>query len=288
MKNNFSFQADSEIVKKTYEELDNYEIIYKDNKENNGQVVIYFSSNGLYYPNTEKEFENKIIKQDRYEWKKNLIKNVGKHIFIRDIQKQWYIEGINKEFNTIEKILDFLKNETKGYKVTTMGSSAGGFAAVLFGILLNADRIYSFNGQFDISYRLKDSNDIVDPLLFKNKSKDQYNKWYNLEMYIKQYKGDIYYFASKYSEVDRLQIEVAAKHSNIITILFNSKEHGIPFFPYLFNYIFQLNKIDLKKLSENNWNKYSISIRLIGSFRTICLLSKYYGRKLLKKIKEKL
>lgn len=91
----FIFHSDSPVVKKYYTQDRNYKIIpgHKENK----YVVIYFSSNDIYYPNNRRTFEKRIIKEDRYEWKKNLLPNTRKHIFVRDIHKQWYLYGISKD-----------------------------------------------------------------------------------------------------------------------------------------------------------------------------------------------
>jgi len=48
-----------------------------------------------------------------------------------------------------------LREESKRYSVITLGSSADGFAAVLYGQLLDAEIIYSFNGQFENNPLLK-------------------------------------------------------------------------------------------------------------------------------------
>ena len=61
--------------------------------------------------------------------------------FVRDVYKQWYLKGVNAEIDSIEKLYEFLKAETEGYQIVTVGSSAGGYAAVLFGYLLNATKV---------------------------------------------------------------------------------------------------------------------------------------------------
>ncbi len=88
----FNF-VDAEIVQHTYNNNDNYRIEVGD--PTSPYACIYCSSHGIYFPNTEAEFEKRIVAQDRYDWLKNKVRNVQKHIFIRDVQKQWYLNGIN-------------------------------------------------------------------------------------------------------------------------------------------------------------------------------------------------
>ena len=56
----------------------------------------------------------------------------------------------------MEKVARFLAGETSNLKVIILGSSAGGYAAVLLGSLLKSDRVLTFNGQFDLEYILQD------------------------------------------------------------------------------------------------------------------------------------
>ena len=109
------FQIDSEYAKSAYQSK-NFEIEYTANSCEIKYCTIYFSSHNIYYPNTPSEFRKRIMEQDYYEWR-NYKTNVSqKHIYVRDIFKQWYLTGINNEINTPEKLLDFLKRETKQSK----------------------------------------------------------------------------------------------------------------------------------------------------------------------------
>ena len=105
---------------------------------------------------------------ERYEWKfisenKKIKNNSLKIIFLRDIYKAFYIDGINREINTIEKIKDFLIRETSGMDVYICGSSAGAYMALLIGNMLpNTKRVLSLGGIVDLT----DWNDFSE--YFKN------------------------------------------------------------------------------------------------------------------------
>ena len=167
----FVFQTDSNLVQESLNNP-NYLIEYSeaDSIFEDKYCAVYFSSNNIYYPNTKYEFQKQILNKNRFEWYGARIQKASKHIFIRDNKKQWYLEGINNNFNSIEKLEAFLIKETKGYKTIMLGSSAGGYAAVLFGSLLKSEYILSFNGQFKLNDLLKSSNESIDPIIFREKN----------------------------------------------------------------------------------------------------------------------
>jgi hypothetical protein len=147
MQDNYSEFRD-ELMSMYEQQSSNFKIITT--KCANKKAYIYFSSNGLYFPNTKDAFTKTIIEHDRYEWEKNLVPNVEKHILVRDLFKGWYLKGINQKIGSLEALTSFLSEETEGYEVSMIGSSAGGFAAVFAGIHLQAARIFNFNGQFNL------------------------------------------------------------------------------------------------------------------------------------------
>jgi hypothetical protein len=109
------FQTDSEIVNEYYSNSNNHLIEY-DQSQSKEYCVIYSSSNDLYYPNTEIAFQESIIKKNRFEWYGNRITYAHKHIFLRDLKKQWYLSGINQNINSHEKLFSFLKKKLKATK----------------------------------------------------------------------------------------------------------------------------------------------------------------------------
>lgn len=188
--------------------------------------VIYCSSSGLYYPNTEEEFVKAFVdRDDKYEWRNNRIRQAEKSIWIRDITKEFYIRGINKRINTIDKLVDFLKEDTKGYDIITVGSSGGGYIATVLGCALNAKRVYCFSGFFNL--------DIVDaetwPLVAEYGKHEEYHKWYNLRNLIQTSGVKVFYFYPNKLEGDRKQAEIVRGLSNVYTFQYNSDRHGIPF-----------------------------------------------------------
>ena len=142
---------ESAQVRSAYED-NNYLISETGNAT--GRAIIFFSSNGIYYPNDEKTFAKYVAKgNDGFEWfhlaqHRRIQKYFQKIIFVRDIYKQWYVAGINARMNSVDKVAAFLREEVHGLSVFTCGGSAGGYAAALFGTLLQAENIFVNSAQF--------------------------------------------------------------------------------------------------------------------------------------------
>jgi hypothetical protein len=258
------FQINDPIVLQEFDNL-NYHIEFNNNEIKKNICVLYFSSNEIYYPNTLNAFNFSIVKQNRYEWKRNKFPGAYKNIFLRDIRKQWYIGGINSNLDTPQKLYTFLKSETKGFELITIGSSAGGFAAILFGSLLNASRIYAFNAQLNLNIIMKYSNQFVDPILFKNIANNDLNIYYDLSNIHNDFTG-YYYFQSCKSKMDIEQFNgITEQFSSKINIIrFNTSNHGFPFLRINIPNILALPEIELKKISNRTYNLFKFSINLIG------------------------
>lgn len=230
----YVFQTDSEIIENTYIQNSNYLIEYSDKKELiDKYCIIYFSSHNIYDKNDEETFRTQVLKKNKFEWYNTRILKGSKHIFIRDIKKQWYLTGINYRINTIEKLYEFLQAESNGYKIITLGSSAGGFAAILIGSMLNAETILTFNGQFLLSDLLSDSSkklssEKIDPIIHREKNNFEINKYFSLRPYIKDSKNILYFYSDR-SEWDVIQFNHISDFRNIQFIAFRTKHHGIPF-----------------------------------------------------------
>ncbi len=271
----FIFQIDSPAVLKAFDTT-NYCIEYNNSDSCNSNLcAIYFSSNEIYYPNTLKSFEYSIIERDKYEWKRNRLPIAGKHIFIRDIRKQWYIGGINSKLDTPSKLADFLKKETEGYTVYTIGSSAGGFAAILFGSLLQVKRVYAFNSQLNLKVTMQSSTSVVDPILFDKVNDAVLKSYFDLSNFITD--GiDYYYFQSCHSKMDVAQyhsISTLAKNKLKI-IRFKTSNHGFPFLRINLPHILAFDKMSLDALVNKTVNLVCFSIRLIGFRATLQFIIK--------------
>lgn len=281
LKHPFVFQVDSDEISNAYKYHPNYLIEY--NKQYSEQLklcVIYFSSHDIYYPNNALALQNQLLLKNKFEWYNNRIE-ADKHIFLRDIKKQWYLTGINSELNSIESVLDFLIKETAGYKIQTIGSSAGGYAAVLFGQLLGAEKIYTFNGQFMVSDLLFSSNENINPIVFRNVSNPDVNKYFSLKPYIKNPYTILYFYSNK-SNWDSIQRE-HVKDLEINFIPFNTSHHGIPFPKIAMKKVLKLEINEINNYKKIN-NPIIFSIKQVGFKSTFWFITTEIMRKIRKQL----
>lgn len=200
-----TFDYGNSYIKKQYEQNENYKI----DKIGNGNICyIFFSSNGLVAPFTEQGFIETIVQKDRYEWKhvansKEILAKAGKIIYVRDVYQQFYVWGINRKINSIDKICSLLEELKEGMRVVTCGTSGGGYMAVIAGIYLGAERIFSFGGQWALG-------DQERSLYFLEKYKEdkERNKYSDITGLLNNNKIPIMYFYSALNPGDVKQAEI--------------------------------------------------------------------------------
>ena len=270
-------QFDIPEVSQVYCTHKNYEVIDLNTQSN--LCIIYFSSNGLYFPNTSQAFTEIILKNNRYEWKKNILKSAQKVIFVRDIKKQWYFEGINAEFDSIEKLSKLLKLESQGLNVICVGNSAGGYAASLVGSLIGASHVFSFSGQFTLLHQLNgELKKAMNPSLVKFEKNEDYKKYYLLTNLIKGSKIKIFYFYPNKSDKDIMQSKLVRSLPNIYVFAFDSDIHSETCYKVNFVDLFNMNLEALIKLNclfkDKTINPYDFSVEVSGYIKTFKYLLK--------------
>ncbi|MDO6617618.1 hypothetical protein [Shewanella sp. 6_MG-2023] len=108
------------------------------------------SEPGLFVVFTSYGVENKVV--ENFEFKRQLSNSRCSKLFLRDNSRYWYQAGIRGFSENLDDTVIVLKNlvtKTQG-KVTFLGVSMGGYAALLFGALLNVDRVLVFSPQVRI------------------------------------------------------------------------------------------------------------------------------------------
>jgi hypothetical protein len=281
------FQLHSPEVEKAFLSK-NYSIEYLTGSDvDENLCAIYFSSNEIYYPNTTASFQYSILDRDKYEWKNNRLLRAHKHIFIRDIHKQWYLSGINIDINDPFKLFEFLKNETSGYIVYTIGSSAGGYAAILMGSLLNAHTVYAFNAQLNLNNIIKYSNANIDPILFDKAQDKIFHKYFDLSNYLNE-NTFFYYFQSANSKIDVDQLNsISINAQSFLKIIrFKTSNHGFPFLRINLPQLFAFDQLKLNSLTDQKFYPIYFSIQLIGLSPTFRFLILALTNRLFKKYLE--
>lgn len=219
----------------------NIEVYDVDNGQN--RTLICFSGNGLFAVNDEATFRKTIIEDSRYEWQ-NLCKHTNfemwysQIILVRDIFKQWYVNGINSECTSIDDLLSLLQSMIpENNTIVTVGNSAGGYMAMLVGIKLKATSIFSFSGQFSIWDQLEQA-----PLLQKYKDDISRSKYYDISQLIREYdfhkeNTSLFHFYPGKCDWDISQVKQCPLKKNVHLLAFDRDTHGVTVISYSLPYI---------------------------------------------------
>lgn len=155
-------------LKIEYSEYDKKNIIIKDNLNNENYGDIDYSDkykNKLWTDKDDYYFENNssdilLVTFAGMGWIDSLptfifynflkqYKNMDK-LFLRDIKSRYYLTGLKNNNNSLIETLELIReliNCKKYKKIYAIGTSAGGFASILFGHLLNFDKVIAFSPQ---------------------------------------------------------------------------------------------------------------------------------------------
>ena len=270
----------SKIVLDSWLSLPNYLIDISSQKKD--LCVIYFSSNGIYFPNNEVTFRDMILSHNNFEWYKNRISIADKHIFVRDVFKQWYFKGINKDISDQDALLAFLQKETLGYhRVVTVGSSAGGYAAILFGCQLNAFKIYAFSPQISLTSLIEKANINKNPVLYVLRG-SKLLKNADLRTVIDMDSPNVIYFFPIHSQIDIQQHAQINNYTHLRTVKLNSDKHGVPIFVECLNILLGYSEHQWIDFCEKVHSPYGLALKVLGP---IAFFGVVY-RKLKKKIKK--
>ena len=95
----FENVKDNQEIFEAYSNLPNYKVF--DLNNGGGICYIFFTSHGLFFPTTLFEFQHEVVEKNKFEWvnigsEKRIQEKAAKYIFVRDIYKNFCIEGINR------------------------------------------------------------------------------------------------------------------------------------------------------------------------------------------------
>ncbi len=224
MEGYFGKDDSNELLKKCYENR-NYKSIH--GLGNTGICYIFCSGNGLYFPDDYDTFIDTVLYKDRYEWENvaiHLVEVAEKIVFIRDIRKSWYVTGINDETDTMDRLIDLIREESKGYKTIVVGNSAGGYMAMLLGSMINAQAVFSWSGQVN----LRDCENVVEEYFYLRKysSEQEYTKYYDISSYLQEANVPIFYFYASKCITDINQFNYIRNFKNVFSFAIDSDVHG--------------------------------------------------------------
>lgn len=261
---------EGEIYERAYS-LDNIEI-FDDPTVTKGLCAIFFSSAGLYYPNTENELEKSVLIANRYEWKKVRLPFVKRYIYIRDVSKTFYLLGINRQISSIDDTLNKINEITNGYKVICIGSSAGAYFATLIGSMLESCvYVLEFSGYYNLN--------ILDeekwPVINEFRNNEALNRWYDTKPIIEKRKCEIFRFYPTDLEEDRNQTK-HIQNCGVKIFPIKSRKHGIPFYKTELYYLLTLDEKSLMRIY-----KEMDMLKTISQVKFAWALARFKGLKLL-------
>lgn len=261
-------------------EKDNY--LIENNNSGSGICAIYCSSHSLWWPETESAFIEQIELKNSFEWYRRRVNRAEKHIFLRDIRKQFYVEGISSNISSIDEIITMIKKETDGYETIVIGSSAGAYLATILGGVLNSSLVINFSGQFslneDYAYGSK-------KLLIKHENQTYYSKWYSICDGNYLPRNMVYVFPYE-SQEDIIQFNLIKKTS-LFCIGVKSKIHGVPIYRNCINDFINLDYETIKqKYKCENYSKLKFARICSGNFSAFKGLILDVAINILKKVKD--
>lgn len=197
---------------------------------NGSSLIISFGSNGKVVDNEQNSlpplfnFRNTLDSLNNYD-----------KLFLRDMQRNYYMHGLKGCAPSIQKLCKLIENFSKAKKyknIVTLGASSGGFGALLYGNLINANKIVAFNPQTVLS--IEKDELIGDTIFSVNKSKKLrsenkddllYQKCLNLRNFVPFTTSAIIHFSNKSKDnVDKRYAEYLS-HENCKLVEHNSITH---------------------------------------------------------------
>lgn len=149
-------------------------------------------------------------------------------IYLRDLEQTWYHSGISGISHNIDGTASYLQRSIKDSgadQVVVVGNSMGGYAALIFGILIKADVIHAFSPHTSLK----------NPKLVRKKSKllhvhiNYSKKYFDVKRIIKSHKGlGVFniYFDSR-NEIDAKHAKHLKRIKNVTLHTYNEGMHNI-------------------------------------------------------------
>lgn len=269
---------DEPSVSREYEKS-NYKIV--ESSAENNECVVYFSSNNIWYPNDKETFRRSIIQEDRYEWRGGTYRIGKKNIYLRDIAKCWYACGVNSQINSVDLLADWLREQTAGYEVVCIGSSAGGYIAALMGNLLKAKLVFCFSAQFNLYEGLGVA---TCPILYLCREEKSKSKYYDISSLLNASEVPTLYIYPKNSACDVVQSGFVKSSKTFKKIAIRSERHGVPIRKCALEALLRMNFEEIRLLSKREvYGNFAFSLRTAGWRKAVA----FYFEELIKRVKRR-
>lgn len=171
--------------------------------------------------------------------------------------------------------------------MVTVGASAGGYAAVLFGSLLQAEYALCFAGQFSIEYVLPRTGEHYYKYLFDFYRNANSCPYFNLTAILKNSQLPVYYFLPVGSEPDQEQFRTVSHLENIHTFYIQDSTHGVALYAPAVKKLIQASPEEIRKIFEKykgrKLHKFLLSFMLANKWEFIVFALK----KIIKRIQKR-
>ena len=153
--------------------------------------------------------------------------NINK-IYLRDLSQAWYHSGHPEVSNNIDETVRFLRcmvDKSGADQVITVGNSMGGYASILFGILINADVVHAFSPHTNITSTKYIRN--KDQLRYVH---DNYsNKYFDLKkiMRLNDNLGDFNLYFDSGETLDKIHATYLESMPNVTLNSFDGGGHAL-------------------------------------------------------------
>lgn len=163
----------------------------------------------------------------RFEFQQTMSMYGHSRILCRDPKRLWYHEGMEDRHGNIAEATERLSakiDELAPKTVIVAGNSTGGYAALLFGHLLQSDYVHAFSPQTCLepghvrSYRRLDTPEKVNAYRKLWSSSRATREYFDLAQVLKQHNGKTRYFIHYCS--NRLDDKIAAERMRDVTGMF--------------------------------------------------------------------
>ncbi len=136
-----------------------------------------------------------------------MVKNMNT-VFVKDFKQCWYQQGLLALSNNTRSSVELIKKQipSRQEKVYTIGTSAGGFAAILFGVLLDVDKVIVFGPQTIVTKQVFQRFKGVDSRIADINFADELLDLKKL-LETTQYKGSIHIHFANSNRIDRIAAE---------------------------------------------------------------------------------
>ncbi len=262
-------------VQELYNNDKNYKVV---SLSGGNTCYIFCSSNGL--NQIADSIDPQVFSNDYYEWNnisknKRIKRKAGKYIFVRDVFQKSYVDGINKDINSIDKIIELLCVESAGYDVVCVGSSGGGYLAMILGAKLkNCSRVFSFGGLFSLySWTGANNNFVFSDIeaYQKHIGEIDYEKYYSIRKMIESYDKPLFHFYGINHFADCVQINElnGVSNKNVFLIGLKTGRHGGDFFGFTYPYLLSKSNHKMRMICDGNnvvVSKIRFAIRVMGLF----------------------